>query len=145
VSQMSGLNHVNAGLLADALDWLDAPYAALRPSGHHPMRAEACRTGSAYTLRVVIPGVDPEKDLQVTVSGGILTITAERHADPTAEHHSEFRYGTMARNFRLPANADEEHIQASSGHGVLEVLVGLLPDVDGRHIPVRTDHHIQAT
>jgi HSP20 family molecular chaperone IbpA len=109
------------------------------------MRAEICRSGSTYTLRVEVPGVDPEKDLQVTVSGGILTVTAERHEDATAQPHSEFRYGTLARSFRLPPDADDQHIEASCGHGILDVAIGLLRDVDGRHIPVRTDHHIKPT
>jgi HSP20 family protein len=145
---MSGLNELkdlNSGLLADAHDWLGGPYVTLRPYAHHPMRAEICRAGSTYTLRVEVPGVDPEKDLQVTVSGGILTVTAERHENPAAQPHSEFRYGTLARSFRLPVNADEQHIEASYGHGVLEVAIGLLQDVNGRHIPVRIDHHIKPT
>jgi HSP20 family protein len=142
---MSVITHMNTGALADALDWLDGPCVPLRPSGHHPMRAEACRTDNTYTLRVEVPGVDPDKDLQVTVSGGILTVTAERHENPAAQPHSEFRYGTLARSFRLPANADQERVQASYGHGIVEITTGLLKDADGRHIPVRTEHHIKPT
>jgi HSP20 family molecular chaperone IbpA len=32
-----------------------------------------------YVLRAELPGVDPEKDIDVTVSGGVLTIKAEKH------------------------------------------------------------------
>jgi HSP20 family protein len=145
---MSELIHRHAGLLADALDWLDTPFMALWPTGHHPIRAEDCLSGSTYTLRAEIPGVDPENDIQVAVSGGILTITADRHGGTAAPHHSEFHYGTLTRSFRLPANADEQHIQASYGHGILEVAIGLKQGANaqgGRRIPVRTVHHIKPT
>ncbi len=145
---MNELIHRHAGPLADALDWLDTSFMALRPAGHHPIRAEACLSGSTYTLRAEIPGVDPEEDLHVTVSDGILTVTADRHNGTAAPHHSEFCYGTLTRSFRLPANADEQHIQASCGHGILEVAISLKQGANaqgGRRIPVRTDHHIKPT
>jgi len=145
--------HWEKGPIADVLDWLDWPIMALRPiagqrPGHHIMRAEECEEGGRYVLRAELPGVDPEKDIDVTAAQGILTITAERHRDTEGRHHSEFRYGTFARSFALPADADEDHIRAIYGHGILEITADLRQDAaerESKHIPVMVNHHIKPT
>lgn len=110
------------------------------------MRIEDYVKDGRYVLRAELPGIDPEKDLDVTASNGVLTIKADRLDTPEGTHRSEFRYGTSVRTIRLPVNADEEHIQASYDSGVLEVEVLLRDaDGDGRHIPVMLNHHIAPT
>jgi HSP20 family protein len=144
---MSTLMHRDRGPLADVVDWLDWPLMALRPVAGHPMRVEDYRKGDEYVLRAELPGVDPEKDIEVTASRGVLTIKAVRREDTEGRHHSEFRYGTFARSFTLPANADEDHIRAIYGHGILEVTADLAKDEAAdqqpRHIPVMVNHHIK--
>src|SRR5260370_40264561 len=105
----------------DMIDWLAAP--VLRPITGHPIRVEDSVEDGKYVVRAELPGVDPEKDLDVTVSDGILTIKAERREENSGKHHSEFRYGTFSRSVSLPASADEEHVGARYGHGILEVTV----------------------
>jgi HSP20 family molecular chaperone IbpA len=101
-----------------------------------------------YVVRAELPGVDPEKDLEVTVSGGILTIKAERREESNGKHHSEFHYGTFTRSLTLPAGADEDLIEALYGHGILEVAVPVTDkgkDKSGRKITVRQNQHIKPT
>ena len=131
---------------ADVFGWLESPLGLIRPAAGHPMRIEDYVKDGRYVLRAELPGIDPEKDLDVTASHGVLTIKADRLDKTEGTHRSEFRYGTSVRTIRLPANADEEHIQASYGSGVLEVEV-LLRDADegSRHIPVMLNQHIAAT
>jgi HSP20 family protein len=138
----------NRGPLGDMIDWLEAPWTVLRPITGHPIRVEDFVEDGNYVVRAELPGVDPEKDLEVTVSDGILTIKAERRDESNGKHHSEFRYGTFSRSFTLPTGADEEHVAALYGHGILDVTVKLAdkrPDKPGRRIPVRLDQHIQPT
>jgi HSP20 family molecular chaperone IbpA len=48
----------------------------------------------------------------------------------------------------LPVGADEEHIAAIYGHGILEVTVKVVTNGAGktaRRIPVRQNQHIKAT
>jgi HSP20 family protein len=146
---MNAFTHWEKGPLADVLDWLDWPMMALRPvAGHHLMRAEECVADGQYVLRAELPGVDPEKDIDVTAAKGVLTIKAERRRDTEDPHHSEFRYGTFARSFALPPGADENHIRASYGHGILEITADLRKDSAeraSRHIPVMVNHHIKLT
>jgi HSP20 family protein len=101
-----------------------------------------------YELRAELPGLDPERDVEITVAGEILTITAHRPEDTRGRQHSEFRYGTAERSFRLPPSADLSRIQASYGHGILTVCVILAPDTEAplsRRIPVLADQHIKPT
>jgi len=145
---MNTLEHKDPGTFGHLIEWLEAPWAVLHPAAGHPMRVEDYVQDGSYIIRAEIPGADPERDIEVTVTRGILTIKAERREEEIAKHHSEFRYGTFRRSLTLPAGADEEHIGASYGHGVLEISVrlsdrGTSPSV--RTIKVMQDHHIDPT
>ncbi len=132
----------------DIFDWLGSPLLPFRLPMAHPLRVEDYIKDGRYVLRAELPGVNPEKDVEVTVAKGILTIKADRH-DADGRHHSEFRYGVFARHVTLPAGADEEHIQASYDQGVLEVDVSLKDQEQAgqapRRIPVRVLQHIKPT
>lgn len=133
---------------AGAADWQDWPLAARRPADGYSVPVEDYLRDGQYVLRAELPGVDPERDIEVTVTRDILTITAERHEDLVGRRHSEFRYGSFGRSIRLPASADETRVQASYGHGVLEVCVELTAspgEADSRRIPVRPNQHIKPT
>jgi HSP20 family protein len=136
------------GPLGDMFDWLEAPWTLLRPASGHLMRVEDFVRDGSYVIRAELPGIDPEKDVEVTVANGLLTIKAERREEITDKHHSEFHYGTFSRSVTLPAGADEEHVTAVYGHGILEVCVGLAKsaaDKTVRKIPVKQNQHITAT
>jgi HSP20 family protein len=143
---MSTQMHQVRGPLADIYDWLEWPLMALRPGAGHLMRAEDYHHGHEYVLRVEIPGVDPEKDIDLTAADGVITVKAERHKDGERRHHSEFQYGHFSRSFALPANADESRIMAVYSHGILEICVCLThaaPKHAEQRIPVKVDHHIR--
>jgi HSP20 family molecular chaperone IbpA len=101
-----------------------------------------------YVIRAELPGIDPDKDLEVTIANGILTINAERREEFTDSRRSEFHYGTFSRSVTLPAAADEKHIEAIYGRGILEVTIKLTEDTadkTARKILVRQHQHIKAT
>jgi HSP20 family protein len=127
------------GLFPDLLDWLDAPWAApLLPfTAAHTFRVEDYVEDGRYMVRAELPGVDPEKDVEITVADGTLTIHAERREEHKEPHHSEFRYGSFTRSVTLPQRADTEHITASYNKGVLEVSVPV-PETkpEGRRIEI---------
>jgi HSP20 family protein len=130
------------GPFMDVFDWLEPPWAV------RPMRVEDYVKNGTYVVRAELPGVDPEKDIEVTVSKGVLTISAHRREKTEGKHRSEFRYGAFARSVTLPEGADEDHIQASYDMGILEVAVTLKDQAakDGhKRIPVRLNMHIKPT
>jgi len=136
------------GPLLDVFDWLASPWTMLRPAASHPMRVEDYVKDGTYVLRAELPGVDPEKDVEVTVSRGILMISARRQEETGGTHRSEFRYGAFARSVTLPEDADEDHIRASYGSGILEVVVTLKDEPPGealRRIPVMRNMHLKPT
>lgn len=134
------------GPFGDMVEWLEAPWTLLRPTTGHLMRVEDLVKDGSYVVRAELPGIDPEKDVEVTVANGILTIKAERREEETGKHHSEFHYGIFSRSVTLPAGADKEHIDAVYGHGILEVTVPLADksaEESGRKIPIRQNQHIK--
>jgi len=76
-------------------------------------------------VRAELAGIDPEKDVEVTVGSGYLTIHAERSETTQGKHRSEFRYGSFSRSLALPANADEDDVTANYRDGILTVSIAL--------------------
>jgi HSP20 family protein len=142
---MSTLTRRGYGPFGDVIDWLETPWTVLRQAGH-PMPVEDYVKDGYYVLRAELPGVDPEKDVEVSVAGDTLTIKAERREEKGGKHHSEFRYGMFSRTISLPAGTSEDHFDAVYGHGILEVTVRLEEKEAGkpnRKIPVRQNQHIK--
>lgn len=77
-----------------------------------------------YEITAELPGMD-EKNVEVKVANGILTITGEKSEEKQEEkkdyHLSERRYGTFQRSFRLPDSVDAEKIEATFSRGLLSV------------------------
>lgn len=133
------------GSFEEIFDWLESPLALIRPAGN-VLRIEDFVKDDCYVLRAELPGMDPEKDIDLTVTGGVLTIKADRLDRTEGTHRSEFRYGTFTRSLPLPANADEAHIQASYGHGILEIEIPLTEAREAqRHVPIMINKHIDPT
>lgn len=96
------------------------------------LRTEQFRDGDSLVVRVELPGIDPEKDVEVTVHDSILSIKAERHENTENKtkggYRSEFKYGSFARTIDLPRGARGEDVKASYHDGVLEVRVPVAPE-----------------
>jgi HSP20 family protein len=89
------------------------------------MRLEDEIKDGRYVVRAEMPGVDPAKDIEVTVRDGQLTIKAERSEKKDFDGRSEFSYGSFVRTVSLPAGADEDNIEASYDKGILTVSVAI--------------------
>ncbi len=93
-------------------------------------------------IRAEMPGIDPDKDVEVKVHDHMLEIRAERREQESSEdegtRRSEFRYGSFYRAVTLPAEAEEGDVHASYKDGVLEVRVPCPPAVEetSQRIPV---------
>jgi HSP20 family protein len=89
------------------------------------IRVEEEVKGGILTVRAEVPGVNPEKDVEVTLSEGQLQIRAERHEKTeqkdTGNFRSEFRYGSFFRSVPLHKGVKGEDITATYKDGVLEV------------------------
>ncbi len=112
-------------VVPDLIDWFEAPFVTLRPYLAQPIRIEEYAEGGRYVVKAEIAGIDPEKDAEVTVGAGYLTIRAERHESVEGAHRSEFRYGSFSRTLSLPADANPDDVTATYAHGILTVSVGV--------------------
>jgi len=76
-------------------------------------------------VRAEMPGVDPDKDVDISIVDGNLCIRAERRDEEKVEQRdyrrSEIRYGSFSRVLPLPSQAKESDIKASYKDGILEV------------------------
>jgi HSP20 family protein len=83
--------------------------------------------GGDLVVRAELPGIDPERDVDISADNGVLRIRAERRHEHTEDEgdtcRSEFSYGAFYRAIPLPLDAREEQITASYNDGILEVRV----------------------
>jgi len=110
---------------AAAADWFKPVTSGFSPA--FSPAAEIVKDGEDAVVRLELPGVDVEKDVNVEVEQGRLVIHGE-HRDEHAEEENgrvlrEIRYGSFRRSFRLPAHITSEAISASYDAGVLTVRV----------------------
>ncbi|GAA2883325.1 alpha-crystallin HspX [Streptosporangium fragile] len=130
------------GLIPDLFDWLELPFAALRPSmapTAQPIKFEDYFKDDRYVLRAELPGIDPEKDVEITVSHGVLTVRAERREEQRDQRRTEFRYGSFTRSLTLPPGVDENDIKATYDKGVLEITIKLAEaKEEGRRIQIES-------
>jgi HSP20 family protein len=93
------------------------------------LRVEEFVDDGALVVRAELPDIDPDKDVELSITEGVLHIRAQRE-DRTEKrekglYRSEFRYGSFARNVVLPEGVKDDDITASYKDGVLEVRAPL--------------------
>ncbi|MEV0973645.1 Hsp20/alpha crystallin family protein [Microtetraspora glauca] len=124
----------------DLLELLESPMMGLRSSAEL-IRIEdyVDRDRDRYVVRAELPGIDPDKDVDITLTNGVLEIRAEKTQETRERHRSEFHYGALYRSLTLPPGVREDDVQAMYKDGVLEVSVGLETErkAEGRKIPIQ--------
>jgi len=90
-----------------------------------PMRVEEFAEEGTLVVRAELAGVDPDKDIEVSVEGDMLHIRAERREEEKTESRDyvrrEHRYGSFHRDIPLPKGISEGDVKASYKNGILEV------------------------
>jgi predicted unusual protein kinase regulating ubiquinone biosynthesis (AarF/ABC1/UbiB family)/HSP20 family molecular chaperone IbpA len=125
-------------MFPDLADWLESPWSGPPPflTGQ-VFRLEETVRDDRYVIRAELPGLDPDKDIEVTVDGQILTIRAERRQQDKGPYRSEFRYGSLTRAVTLPGIVDATDVTARYDNGVLEVSVPVgAVQPEGERIPI---------
>ena len=88
--------------------------------------ADVSETEAEYLIKADLPEIRKE-DVSITVQDGVLTLSGERKQEKRAEgeklHRIERVYGSFARRFALPENADEQGITAESRDGVILIHI----------------------
>ena len=72
-------------------------------------------------LRVHLPDVDPERDVELVVEGGMMRLRGIRHDPPV--HRTEIRHGAFEEWLPLPIGVTAADIVATYTDGVLEIAL----------------------
>ncbi len=112
--------------ISDWLDWPDFP-GMPRREGERMLRIEEFRDDDTLVIRSEMPGIDPERDVELQVHDNVLEMRAQRREEKTMEEQgqrrTEFRYGSFYRSIPLPREAKSDEVKASYRDGILEVRV----------------------
>lgn len=92
-----------------------------------------------FLVRAELPGVD-KKDLDVNISGSMLTIKGETKREEKEQkgeyYRSEISRGSFSRTLQLPAEVDEGGVKASFTNGMLEIHLPKTQKVEKQKITV---------
>ncbi|MFP3983532.1 MAG: Hsp20/alpha crystallin family protein, partial [Desulfurivibrionaceae bacterium] len=85
-------------------------------------RLDVSETDQAIEVVADLPGMNKE-DIKVSMENNILTIQGERKEEEKKEdknyHYVERKTGSFYRSFQVPAEIDEDNIEATFKDGVL--------------------------
>ena len=86
--------------------------------------ADIFARGEDLVIRCELAGVGKD-DVEVSLSGGVLTIDGERKGEPedVSYYARERYYGHFRRTMALPEGIDGSRISAEFEHGLLEITV----------------------
>lgn len=80
----------------------------------------------AFEVSVAVPGLD-KKDVKIEIQDNCLVVSSEKQYEKEEKNKNwmrrEFGYASFQRKFELPANADQDKIQAEMKNGVLSIKV----------------------
>ena len=104
------------------------------------LRVEELTDGDTLVVRAELPGIDPDKDVEISLHDGMLHIRAERRESTESkdrgEYRSEFRYGMLERTLPLPAGVTESEVKATYKDGILEVRLPRSTEARSATVPV---------
>ena len=107
--------------------------------GDDVIRVDEFREGKDLVIRADLPGIDPEKDVELTVADGLLQIRAERREEEQKEQKGyrrrELRYGSFSRSLPLPSGVKESDVTASYQNGILEIRIPA-PKESATRVPI---------
>ena len=100
---------------------------------------DVSETDGELIVKAEVPGMD-KKDINITVSDGMLTIKGEKKAETEVNeedyHLRECSYGSFHRSISLPPNVNPQKIEASFDDGVLEVTLPKAAEVKAKKVSV---------
>ena len=109
--------------------------------------ADVINLKDAILVRVELPGVT-EKDINVELENGILTIKGEKKFEKETKEQdfirTERNYGQFLRSFTIPMNVIPEKVTAAFVDGVLEIHVPKKEEAKPRTIKVEVKKKLTA-
>lgn len=121
------------GGVATPFDWSNLSWL---PMFTPQIRIEEFQEEDRYVVRAELPGIDPDKDIEITCTEGELRLRVERTEEQRDKVHSEFHYGSFFRSLPLPPGAQADAITARYSDGILTVDIPTRNEPPEKSIPV---------
>lgn len=94
-----------------------------------------------FLVRAEVPGID-KKDIDITLSEGLLTIKGEKIFENEEKnenfHRRESSYGSFTRSFQLSSEIENDGIEANYKDGVLKITLPKAEAVAPKKIEVKS-------
>lgn len=108
-------------------DFFDDDVFVNSPVGRRSMPSVNIReTEKAYELEMAAPGYN-KKDFNISIDNNLLTVSAEKKQEQeiTDQHYTrrEFGYESFSRSFSLPADTNEDDVNARYEEGILKLSI----------------------
>ena len=98
-----------------------------RSNARHMIAVDEYRERGVTVVRAELPGIDPAKDVEVSVIKGMLRIKAERPDVPASDEKTyvrkELRSGSFVRVLPMPSGVEQSDISATYADGILEIRI----------------------
>ena len=100
-------------------------------------RVDVSESENEYEVTAELPGID-EKDVELTLADNVLTIRGETKVEREEKdkdknyYMSERTFGSFRRAVPLPAQVDEDRVEANFKNGVLTVRLPKSPQAQAR-------------
>lgn len=99
-------------------------------------------TEKEYLITAEIPGIDV-KDIDITLSDGILTIKGEKKKEEESKernyHCIERHYGSFERRFKIPETVKTDKLDAKYNGGILKLSLPKSVKAKARQIEVKKE------
>jgi HSP20 family protein len=123
--------------------FMELPY---RFHGRFVPTADVFASNGDLVVRLELPGIDPAKDVTVTLEEGDLVIRGKREQNEEVKEEDFYRkessYGAFERHVSVPKEVAEKDIEAAYKEGVLEIWIhGFSKELEGpkaKAIPIKT-------
>ena len=128
------------------LDELFSPQLRAQSDGtpaRHMPRMDVVDGDAELRLDVELPGMD-EKDVELTIEDGVLTLRGEkkreRELDEGGRYRLERSYGSFSRSFRLPVPIVTDKVSADYKNGILRITLPKAEESRKRAIQIQIEN-----
>ena len=121
-------------------DHLDSNFFEKPPFDFHPTfkqsyipKVDVTETENEFLISAELPGMD-DKDVEVTLGDGILTLKGEKKIVKEDKHQDYYNmersYGSFQRSFKVSEIIDQDKIDASFTKGILTIKLLKTPETN---------------
>jgi HSP20 family protein len=101
---------------------------------------DMAETDAALQVTMDVPGIDA-KDIDIQVSGNLLTVSGERKEEEEEKgktyHRIERHYGSFSRSITLPCAVNQDKVAAECHDGVLKVTLPKTEETKAHKIKIK--------